>query len=715
MRIDLHCHTKKCKKGDPKTRNVDANTFVQKVSDAGVGIVAITNHNHFDRRQFDEFSDEAADSFLLWPGIELDVNNPTTGNKWHMLVVVNPADIDLFCQHVSTLIGSTSPDDFQCDFRKAISAFDGMEAVFISHCNDKTPFIHWDDMDDLNSFLPNESKWKLFYEPKTLATVGIWSAHGMQMMVGSDVQDWGKYEKLDFPQLRLPVSSFEQFVLLAQRDGRVIEGLLAEHGVESWTVSPHKGIEIDLPLFKEVNIIFGQKGTGKTEMLLSLKNALERNARKVSYYSGSDRNNEFDELLKASSEDRLHTAQLWATKEREIQYVRDWQETLPTQMSGYVNWARTRPNKGNKARFKFVEGTFLKEEEDKHRDILKTADAVDVFLETAGDLRPYLDEEDRSQLTRLLSMLKYRVSKAGLDSYIESESSRLANEGLRILKREVRERASIEPKPGTTGFRDFASGYMHLLRDIQSLKRECSPREERRDVPLGFLDDKGPLTIATLWRFYDSRKSRAREFERAIKDIRQWMKALDSVVESIKRFDSSKPCMDFDAVCRSTDITDLTKLVGVRKEVYRTETGEEYTPSSGEKGILLLGKRLNAEADAYLLDEPEVGMSNSFINAVVLPKIQSIGLRGIMVVVVTHNANIAVRTLPYCTVYREHTRGDLYYTYIGNPFINKLMECKGAGDPKSWSTCSMETLEGGPEAFYGRQTIYEAGDINVNN
>ena len=162
-------------------------------------------------------------------------------------------------------------------------------------------------------------------------------------------------------------------------------------------------------------------------MVLSLKNALERNARKVSYYSGSDRNNEFDELLKASSEDRLHTAQLWATKEREIQYVRDWQETFPTQMSGYVNWARTRPNKGNKARFKFVEGTFLKEEEDKHRDILKTADAVDVFLETAGDLRPYLDEEDRSQLTRLLSMLKYRVSKAGLDSYIESESSRLAN------------------------------------------------------------------------------------------------------------------------------------------------------------------------------------------------------------------------------------------------------------------------------------------------
>ncbi|MGX8697517.1 MAG: PHP domain-containing protein, partial [Prevotella sp.] len=115
MRIDLHCHTKKCKKGDPKTRNVDANTFVQKVSDAGVGIVAITNHNHFDRRQFDEFSDEAADSFLLWPGIELDVNNPNTGNKWHMLVVANPTDIDLFCQRVSKLIGDTLPDAFQCD------------------------------------------------------------------------------------------------------------------------------------------------------------------------------------------------------------------------------------------------------------------------------------------------------------------------------------------------------------------------------------------------------------------------------------------------------------------------------------------------------------------------------------------------------------------------------------------------------------------------
>lgn len=48
MLIDLRCHTKAAKRGDGQKRNVDAASFVSKVSRAGVGIVAITNHNAFD-------------------------------------------------------------------------------------------------------------------------------------------------------------------------------------------------------------------------------------------------------------------------------------------------------------------------------------------------------------------------------------------------------------------------------------------------------------------------------------------------------------------------------------------------------------------------------------------------------------------------------------------------------------------------------------------
>ena len=52
MRVDLHCHTKSTKKGDGDGRNVTKDLFVQKVTDADVKIVAITNHNAFDIKQY---------------------------------------------------------------------------------------------------------------------------------------------------------------------------------------------------------------------------------------------------------------------------------------------------------------------------------------------------------------------------------------------------------------------------------------------------------------------------------------------------------------------------------------------------------------------------------------------------------------------------------------------------------------------------------------
>lgn len=59
MRIDLHCHTKKTKQGDAETRNVSVDKFVETLSKNEVQFVAITNHNEFDKNQYEQFRDEA--------------------------------------------------------------------------------------------------------------------------------------------------------------------------------------------------------------------------------------------------------------------------------------------------------------------------------------------------------------------------------------------------------------------------------------------------------------------------------------------------------------------------------------------------------------------------------------------------------------------------------------------------------------------------------
>ena len=90
-------------------------------------------------------------------------------------------------------------------------------------------------------------------------------------------------------------------------------------------------------------------------------------------------------------------------------------------------------------------------------------------------------------------------------------------------------------------------------------------------------------------------------------------------------------------------------------------------------------------------------MGNSYIDSDIRPLITELAQRRKYVVIATHNANIAVRTLPYMSIFRTHENGE-YKTYIGNPFDDRLVNIENQTDVKSWTEESMHSLEGGSEA-----------------
>ena len=87
MKIDIHTHTKKIKTGDAETRNVTPSRFNEIIRNTDVKILAITNHNHFDKTQYEEIDELVKDVCQIWPGIELDILQD--GQKAHLLVVAN--------------------------------------------------------------------------------------------------------------------------------------------------------------------------------------------------------------------------------------------------------------------------------------------------------------------------------------------------------------------------------------------------------------------------------------------------------------------------------------------------------------------------------------------------------------------------------------------------------------------------------------------------
>jgi predicted ATPase len=133
--------------------------------------------------------------------------------------------------------------------------------------------------------------------------------------------------------------------------------------------------------------------------------------------------------------------------------------------------------------------------------------------------------------------------------------------------------------------------------------------------------------------------------------------------------------------------------------------GVRYSPSSGEASMVMLQKELGTDKDVYILDEPERSLGNEYINDVIVPLIKERARAGKKVFIATHDANIAVRTLPYSSIYRCHGQGG-YSTYVGNPFSNNLVNPDDVSDQRDWKKVSMRTLEGGEEAFGERGKIY---------
>lgn len=244
-----------------------------------------------------------------------------------------------------------------------------------------------------------------------------------------------------------------------------------------------------------------------------------------------------------------------------------------------------------------------------------------------------------------------------------------------------------------------------LFENVEEICSAFSAADKVEKEYLGNLEEKGDIYIQTRYRML-TKESRTDEFKQGITVLRNCKLVIDGIKKVILVENISEEVLKFQEFY-DDGIKDIGAFIGVSKET-ALENGEIYRPSNGERGILLMQKLLDSESDVYILDEPELGMGNSYITSNILPRLTDLAKRRKTVIIATHNANIAVGTLPYISILRTHENG-VYKTYIGNPFYDELRNINDETDTKNWTQESMHTLEGGKNAFYDRKDIYESG------
>lgn len=654
MRIDLHCHTKKVKTGDAYTRNVTKDKFFQKVIEAEVKIIAITNHNQFDYMQYKEFKDVTEGYCDIWPGVELDIIGKADqkGNckRGHLIVIANPKNVELFNTQVQELVNDEDVNTFQIGVKKVYETLGKCDCIYIPHFH-KEPKLSDEDIQELGELLPDSSR--LFKETSDYRSLGVFSNFDYSVIIGSDVQDWNKYETSKFADIRLPVQTFEQFCLLAKKDVQIIDTLLNQKRKKEIPVSPYKKVNFKLPFYEDINIIFGQKGTGKTEILESLKKYYIENGIAMESYKGNEKDSDFSKMLKVNdiiaTPDKL---QLDSMRQQFID-VYNWKEELPTSFEKYISWMETKDNNKNKGRMKITECVHI-EEGVRDRKLESDYKYLKEFTESTFekiDIEKYLDEQERTTLMLLLGKLCENINDAKMQKWNSDKSIKLTNWSIDKIKAIADKCSDTISKPSSVGFYDFAMGRFKLFENVEEICSTFSVEDKVEKEYLGNLEEKGDIYIQTRYRML-TKESRTDEFKQGITVLRNCKLVIDGIKKAVLAENISEEVSKFQEFY-DDGIKDIGAFIGVSKET-ALENGEIYRPSNGERGILLMQKLLDSESDVYILDEPELGMGNSYITSNILPKLTDLAKRRKTVIIATHNANIAVGTLPYISILRTH-------------------------------------------------------------
>ena len=582
------------------------------------------------------------------------------------------------------------------------------DAIYIAHFHQKRPAVPTEDGEKLDQLVGEP--YRIFKETANENSMSVFANYRYNVLVGSDVQDWNHYEDCTFSELKLPVDSFEQFCLLAKRDTNVVQTLINKK--ESRDLIAHPAVSINLPvkIYADMNVIFGQKGTGKTEILKSLYESMRSSGFKCVRYVASERDDDFKTLLRAGNLipdiDKMGISDC----SDDFQYIFSWKDSNPTHFANYLNWKKTVGHNANKERMRITHASALPRIiNEKERQHATDKTAIDTIIRHFSeiDLFEYLREEDALLLSKLIGKLKNSIYQHRISDLVDEKAISLVNFSINMIKSIADKSTNSVSKPSMAGLLGLAENRLVLLKAINHILNNLSRRETNYREKIGTLDEKGSIYINTRFRML-CQESKTDEFKKGIRKLLSAKEMLEKIAEHIFDSNISEIIQEFCNLCEEQGINSVLPFIGCSKQI-TNERGELYSPSNGEKGMLLLQRTILEEADAYFLDEPELGMGNSYIDTSIRPLLIDLSRRHKYVVVATHNANIGVRTLPYMSIYRTHSNGN-YTTYSGNPFSDRLVNIYDPNDILNWAEESLKSLEGSKDAFYERKDIYESNN-----
>lgn len=721
--IDLHCHTiaSKYKTGESEKRNVpNKECFLNAMRKKQVSVVAITNHNYFDSKQFEDFKDN--EDVVVFPGIELDIVL-FNGNIGHLLLISNPKDdkYNSFLDFIQKIKADNI--DEACFIKIKLQDFpdliNDLDCLIVVHYGGKASSFLSEDLD----FLKIHCCQSVFVEPSSLISAFIYLNKGMQSILGSDIKDWSNYPGKELPELKMPISDFSKLKLLLKKDKSIIkENLKPKIFDASFPISIYNDkFEIDekIEIYKDCNVIMGPKSSGKSIFLKAIKDQLITRgyASKVKCYFAEEVSELYKKISEYSPSDEdinsfADTGNLFKEEISEIKRFSFPKIENVFQKIDEFNKVSSRTKLAKQLGFvscftSFQDDSFAysKNKSKYKADFLSIAN-----FRKKEQYKEYLDSRNVSVLNSLLEKAKKRVIDDFNFEFISHESLLLARKCILDFKNIFTQLKATAAMPTTTGLLELFEKEKEFISNAAKLRGILEKEKKQTSIPVGYLDGKGKVCFV-------KEISSALTYSRSKNPISLLKTGFSTNVKTIYG-SLNLICNDTFGENFTDEILKTSKLIGEYnvtsikdflgyQSYFVRQNGNKFIPSKGEQAILVLSDCLNdnnASTEFYLLDEPEMSVGHHYVNSTIVPRIKELCSLNKCVIVCTHDANIGVGTLPFQVIYREEDLKGTYHTFQGNPFNDSLMDQFGNGI--SWKDTAINVLEGGREALDLREVTY---------
>ena len=669
IKVDLHLHTVSTISDTPFEFSITK--LEEYVQDLNLHCIAITNHNRFDREQFEQIQ-KSLDCLVL-PGVEVDLENG------HILVIADGTDLDEFEKSCNILDSMIVDNDDSLELAEFRELFKPLEQYILIPHYDKKPSIKESVLKDLGvsvtaGEVASQKKWIYSIKNELSLVPVLFSDQRFhdEMISFSPRQTFLNTEEVTFNSIKYCLQD-KRKVFLNESDGHNL----------------FQALEEGVPLSTGLNVILGARSSGKSYTLKRIASSHPN----VKYVK------QFELVEKDEEADKKRFNQLLSTKRSSVsgEYLKEFKSVVED-----INTLDIDENLSDIS--KFLSSLLKVAKEEEKRDVFSKCllfDASKLTLMKTDGLKKLIDSTTTFlENTTYEAIITKHVQRRQLVSLIlelitlfrenelQNRKAGVVNELLLNIKRDLRAvtaSTAIEDVDLYKILLDNAKikKFQDVVRHVQTERTINSSDVRRFKVVAGTKKYAGAQELLDKFGHKAKFSNAFAKYTNAVEYLKE-LKAIETL-----------PSTEYHKY-----------FVNIRYEILN----EHGTPvSGGERSEFnLLEKIQNShQYDMLLIDEPEASFDNLFLRKEVNEIIKEIA-KQMPVVVVTHNSTVGASISPDHVVYTEKTivNGNPEYNiYFGSVESKELVSVNGS--KINTYTILMDSLEGGENSYNGRNTAYE--------